>query len=319
MARPGVLETLPRYIRNSFVAKTLAAIFAAIFRFLFRRSHFITKHLLGNPPDVPQVTVTDARCNRVRIVAVTKATSIFNEDHYQASLRRQRNEDAWADQPWTSQNSTILAGLEPATTYIVRARSKNAKGMSEWGPVRCVETLHRPRDGGYTCWGYTWTQDGTEITIACALPTHLRSKQITVNLRPQSLRVAVQDGEALRVLMDGELFGRVRLLSPEGSSYWEMEREDEKCILRVVLEKERAATNIRWGFWRAAFLGHPEVDTHAIESDPHVKNAQILDDGASPDLCTCLAQESQSLRHRASIKAAELEDIPDSLKAVYAQ
>lgn len=40
-----------------------------------------------------------------------------------------------------SDRSTVISGLVPGTTYYFKARTKNAKGWSDWGPVSSVMTL----------------------------------------------------------------------------------------------------------------------------------------------------------------------------------
>lgn len=261
---------------GTLVGKTLLDLVQRIIAWLHARTRFVTSRLLGRPPRPPRVALSDARCNRVRVTCVAVATSNFNQDSYQLSWRAVRPgggpEAAWACDAWGPSAERIVARLAGDTAYQLRGRARNVKGESVWGDVLEARTLHVPRDGGCCLArrGYTWTQTAAEVSVAWKVPASLTARDVKVALRPQRLAVSLAAGpepsaSASCVLVDDELYGRVRLLSPDGGSYWEIDRDGAESVLCVVLEKEKAATSVKWAFWRAAFREHEEIDTHAIE------------------------------------------------------
>jgi hypothetical protein len=172
-----------------------------------------------------------------------------------------------------------------------------------------------PIDGGATCPGYTWTQNGIEVTVAFSIPQEVSRKHISVALQPDRLRVSYKLGEEDVFLTDSPLPARVRSLTPDGGSYWEINRSKGLSTICVVLEKEKQATSIKWGFWRSMFPGHPEIDTHAIDSALHVKESSPV--APTPDFnLTKLAREDyESMRKRLQrMDISELDELPDQFR-----
>jgi hypothetical protein len=120
---------------------------------------------------------------------------------------------------------------------------------------------------------YTWGQNATDVWVTVQIPAEVKSQHVTVVLQPDHLKVLHSVDNTI-VAVEGKLPWRVRLLAPDGGSHWEINRETGKSILSVVMEKGKPATNLKWSLWRCLFLGHHEIDTHAMEFDPHIAEIQ---------------------------------------------
>lgn len=263
-------------------------------------------NLLAKAPSIPSLRVIDARCNRVKVEISCPSTSVFNDDEYEVEYALEPKDStcemSWSTLPWKEYTNRVIPQLSASTRYAVRARSRNIKGCSSWGEPVSVMTLIDPVSGGAVCEGYTWTQNGIEVTARINVPSDVKAKHVSVSLRPEHLSVSYTlEGQAVKVL-EGVLTQRVRSLSPDGGSYWEIDREADQTAIVVVLEKEKPATTIKWGFWRSFFVNQPEIDTHAILSDPYVKPAQpgpsLSGAPAGMDMKTVARSEYEDLRKR---------------------
>lgn len=260
---------------------------------------------LSRPPAIPSLEIVDARCNRVKVDINCPSTSPFNDDEYQIAYSTKPDdpsvEASWSELTWKSYAHRVIPQISGRCEYLFRARARNAKGCSAWGAAMSAVTLIEPTSGGATCDGYTWTQTGIETSIRVDVPAEVKAKHVTVALRPEHLSVSYTLEGTTEQLIEGVLPHRVRLLSPDGGSYWEIDRESKKSAIIVVLEKEKPAANIKWGFWRSMFVGQPEIDTHAILSDPYVKPSQPspgTPGTAGFDMKTVARSEYEALRKR---------------------
>jgi hypothetical protein len=266
------------YLKNLFIFKLVSygmKMWEHCRMALFSSTRGITCRYLSKTPAAPSLRCLDARCDRAKISYLPILTSVFNVEEYQISYDLAHVEEhqapEWKLDKWTLNSSRVIPNLSHSTSYKLRARSRNFRGQSSWGEAIIVRTLEHPVDGGGTCPGYTWTQTGIEVSVHYSLPTSLTSKSLNVDVKPKQLRCTfASPSGGCATLVDAELPHRVRLLTPDGGSYWDLERQTDTLVLSIYLEKEKPAKNIKWGFWRSMFVGDPEVDTHAIESDPHV-------------------------------------------------
>lgn len=298
-------------IQSTIFFSTLTSILFAIGAWMFEANRGWTSRVLARKPAPPRLLVVDARCNRIRLKFMPCKTSIFNRDEYEVQHivdgEDESKPELWARDPWTEVESRVVAPLKACTRYKFRARTRNVRGMSEWSSPVSHRTLHRPVDGGAVCEGYSWCQNGVEVTISYVVPTQVTAKAVAVSLTPTHLKLYYTlNGEQV-VLADQALPDRVRSLSPDGGSYWELDRDGGLTRICVVLEKEQPSKSIKWGFWRSAFVGHEEIDTHAIESDPHVQPMQPVSGmpgmGASDDgfeMHTYSKEEYEQLKRRVS-------------------
>lgn len=291
------------------LSRVLIVVWQALLPFLKK----LFGQTLARVPAVPSLRVVDARCNRVKVEITCPATSIFNEDEYEVQYACKPDdpgtEASWSALPWNQYSHRVIAPLSSNTRYILRARSRNAKGCSSWGLSVPVMTLIEPVSGGAACDRYTWTQNGIEVSTRVDVPSEVKAKHVSVSVRPEFLAISYTlEGKNVKVV-EGVLPHRVRLLSPDGGSYWEIDREGKHTAIVVVLEKEKPAQTIKWGFWRSMFVGQPEIDTHAILSDPYVKPTQPspgMSGAPGLDMKTVARSEYEALRRRLGHSAPQI-------------
>lgn len=260
------------------IINALSRVISVIWQLLLPLLKKLLGTTLARAPAVPSLQVIDARCNRVKVEITGPSTSFFNDDEYEVAYGCQPEDPGaavtWSSLPPKPYSHRVIPQLSGSTKYLVRARTHNVKGSSAWGQPVVASTLIEPISGGAKCDGYTWTQTGIEASVRLHVPSDVKAKNVCISLRPEHLAVSYTlHGETVK-LVEGVLPQRVRLLSPDGGSYWEIDREGEEVAVIVVLEKEKPAQTIKWGFWRSVFVDQPEIDTHAILSDPHVKPIQ---------------------------------------------
>lgn len=229
--------------------------------------------------------VIDARSARAKLLVLPHLNA-DESDEFQLRYRldnegdmalADEDEEDWIVELFKSGTPRNLLSLHEHSKYKARARSRTKLGMcSEWGPLIKWETLLSPVNGGADMGPYKWGQNASDVWVSVSIPAEVKSKHVSVVLRPDHLRVShtVEGIVGEQVAVEGQLPSRVRLLAPDGGSHWEINRDDGVSSLCVVLEKERAAPNLRWGLWRCMFVGHDKIDTHAMEQDPHI--AEIL-------------------------------------------
>lgn len=221
------------------------------------------------PAPVQSFECVDVRCKnaRFKVPAVEgRAYQIAHARVTQESAGAPHVEEAEHDK-WVVSTSAewhrIVPRLEPSTTYACWCRARAWCGTSAWTEPLLVTTLQRPVQAGGRTNTFTWTQTADEVSVAMTLPHHISSREVYVHLRPRHLEAGYKTPQGNIRLVCGDLVAQVRLLTPEGGSYWELDRQRELRLV-VVLERVVAATSTKWGFWRSVFVGGPEIDTHAI-------------------------------------------------------
>lgn len=282
---PSVYEQLVAWLSSVILFRSIYEVLAGLVSWVHEATRPWTSRYLACAPAPPDLSVIDCRCNRIKLVFHPCPTSVFNADSYEvqhALEGQQDDEAAWTSDPYTEYAGRVVAPLLQDKRYVFRVRARNVRGVSSWSATVGAKTLLRPVSGGAACKGYTWTQSGIEVTIEAPIPAGVRAKDIHVDLHPTHLRAWYQSpGSAEEVtILKGDLPRRVRSLTPAGASHWELNREGPNAVLCVLMEKEHPARNIKFDFWRCAFVDHPEIDTHYISSDPHVKPMQPV--GGAP-------------------------------------
>ncbi|XP_038610004.1 nudC domain-containing protein 3 isoform X2 [Tachyglossus aculeatus] len=102
---------------------------------------------------------------------------------------------------------------------------------------------------------YSWSQDYSDLEVKVPVPTHIRKgKQVSVDLSSSSIRVAVLEGGAERVLMEGKFTHKVNT----ESSLWSL--EPGKCVL-VNLNK------VGEYWWSAILEGEEHIDIDKINKE----------------------------------------------------
>ncbi|KAG7476881.1 hypothetical protein MATL_G00087470 [Megalops atlanticus] len=102
---------------------------------------------------------------------------------------------------------------------------------------------------------YSWSQDYTDVEVRVHVPTHVRrGKQVSVSLQAGSVRVAVREGAAETVLMEGELTHKINT----ENSLWSL--EPGRCVL-LSLSKSGEV------WWTAVLKGEAEIDVNQINRE----------------------------------------------------
>lgn len=102
---------------------------------------------------------------------------------------------------------------------------------------------------------YTWSQDYTDVEVRVHVqPNIVKGRQVSVDLQPGRVRVAVNEGGSQRVLMEGEFTHKINT----ESSLWSL--EPGQCVL-LSLSK----TGEVW--WSAVLKGEAEIDVNQINRE----------------------------------------------------
>ncbi|KAJ8261121.1 hypothetical protein COCON_G00168440 [Conger conger] len=102
---------------------------------------------------------------------------------------------------------------------------------------------------------YSWSQDYNDVEVRVHVPAHIqRGKQVSVSLQTGSVRVAVREGSAERVLIEGELTHKINT----ENSLWSL--EPGNCVL-LSLSKGMEV------WWSAVLKGETEIDVNQINRE----------------------------------------------------
>ncbi|XP_066507375.1 nudC domain-containing protein 3 [Hoplias malabaricus] len=102
---------------------------------------------------------------------------------------------------------------------------------------------------------YSWSQDYTDVEVRVFVPPSIvKGRQVSVNLQPSKLRVAVKEGASERVLMEGEFTHKINT----ENSLWSL--EPGHCVL-LSLNK------IGEVWWSAVLKGEEEIDVNKINRE----------------------------------------------------
>uniref|UniRef100_A0A6I8NB85 NudC domain-containing protein 3 n=1 Tax=Ornithorhynchus anatinus TaxID=9258 RepID=A0A6I8NB85_ORNAN len=102
---------------------------------------------------------------------------------------------------------------------------------------------------------YSWSQDYSDLEVKVPVPPHIRKgKQVSVDLTSSTIRVAVLEGGAERVLMEGKFTHKVNT----ESCLWSL--EPGKCVL-VNLNK------VGEYWWSAILEGEEQIDIDKINKE----------------------------------------------------
>ncbi|XP_016302755.1 nudC domain-containing protein 3 [Sinocyclocheilus anshuiensis] len=102
---------------------------------------------------------------------------------------------------------------------------------------------------------YTWSQDYTDVEVRVHVqPNIVKGRQVSVDLQPGRVRMALNEGGSQRVLMEGEFTHKINT----ENSLWSL--EPGRCIL-LSLSK----TGEVW--WSAVLKGEAEIDVNQINRE----------------------------------------------------
>ena len=194
---------------------------------------------------------------------------------------------AWRSVSMGKQVEVRESGLTSDTAYIVRARTHNQAGASEYtvpetrfstrqlpvddggrGPslddtdliengllTSGLESLLSRSEGGVRLPLYTWTQTEQEVVLRLRVPCNCRGRDLSVKFLSTKLIVDVAvDGGATTSLISGVLRANIR---PDDCT-WNLEDDGE---LEVTLEKaEKGKKGEKRDRWSCVIVGHPLID-----------------------------------------------------------
>lgn len=102
---------------------------------------------------------------------------------------------------------------------------------------------------------YIWSQDYNDLEIKVPVPKEIKKgKQVSVDLRSTSIRVAVKEGSSERVLMEGALTHKINT----ETSLWSL--EPGKCVV-INLSKNGEY------WWNAILEGEEKIDIEKINKE----------------------------------------------------
>jgi len=102
-----------------------------------------------------------------------------------------------------------------------------------------------------------WTQTLDEVTVTIPLPMGTTAKMLDVQIKASEFKLALK-ANADEPLINGKWFKKVN----SSECFWNIEREGEKSILNVTLEKSEGKN-----WWTALIQGDIEIDTQKVEPE----------------------------------------------------
>lgn len=104
---------------------------------------------------------------------------------------------------------------------------------------------------------YYWTQTLEEVTVTIPLPPNTTAKMIDVSIKGTEFKLNIK-GKASEPLLEGKWQKKVNA----GECFWNIERDGEKSILSLTLEKTEGKN-----WWTCIFEGDIEIDTQKVEPE----------------------------------------------------
>jgi len=107
---------------------------------------------------------------------------------------------------------------------------------------------------------YKWTQTKEEVLITIPIPTGLKGRDITCEIKSQHLKMGLK-GKPL--IIDGAFFQKVNI----DESTWIIEAGNVEITLT------KGATSSKW--WKSAIVGDPEIDVERLEGSQYVDDSLL--------------------------------------------
>jgi hypothetical protein len=126
--------------------------------------------------------------------------------------------------------------------------------------LKMSSKLKTPINNGAIIAGkYYWTQNFNDITIFIPVDDSIKSKDIKVVFKPNSINVILVNN-TINSLLSGDLFNTVKT----ETSTWYVERNTvtKKCEIVIELDKY---TKKEW--WKFCLKGEDEIDTEKVVED----------------------------------------------------
>uniref|UniRef100_A0A9J8AA19 NudC domain-containing protein 3 n=1 Tax=Cyprinus carpio carpio TaxID=630221 RepID=A0A9J8AA19_CYPCA len=249
------------------------------FGFLYRKTDFYRllsgpQDRMGFPPGVAEKMVFKTfklfenlaeqdRERAARLVEGNKAAppavqelEVQSEQDAEAPVEEKRSTEEPAAVPAPSAQSTETHGETQSSTAEPAGAAAPSNSDSDTAKVG-QERFQSNADSynGAVRENYTWSQDYTDVEVRVHVqPNIVKGRQVSVDLQPGRVRVAVNEGGSQRVLMEGEFTHKINT----ESSLWSL--EPGRCVL-LSLSK----TGEVW--WSAVLKGEVEIDVNQINRE----------------------------------------------------
>jgi len=184
--------------------------------------------------------------------------------------------------PSTSAAATFPKNF-PAST-----RPVGSSGSGSTGPAALKAKID-PKESfvaynGGECGKYRWSQTLEEMVMfvdcAPADGRALKAKELAVDVKKKSLRVAHEGAEGGAVVVEGEFFGEIK----EEEVMWHIE---SGRYLTVTVEKKKNT------WWKSALLGGEEIDTQKVDSTCKLED---YDDGTQAAIRKIMFDQHQKMQ-----------------------
>ncbi|XP_030624190.1 nudC domain-containing protein 3 [Chanos chanos] len=179
----------------------------------------------------------------------------------QAESEQTREEPAPVSVPATEQTPAVNPGSQASNAT---AQPRDSDQASAVAPSAQPSTAAAGNDtfqadpdsyNGAVRENYSWSQDYTDVEVRVHVqPNIVKGKQVSVSMQPGSVRVAVREGAAEKVLMEGELTHKINT----ENSLWSL--EPGHCVL-LSLNKCGEV------WWSAVLKGEVEIDVNQINRE----------------------------------------------------
>ncbi|XP_078522910.1 nudC domain-containing protein 3 [Lissotriton helveticus] len=153
---------------------------------------------------------------------------------------------------------------EPVAEQATSSLSSEASGSAEGSNNEEPTSIPRKQDqfqrnpesyNGAVRENYVWSQDYNDLEIKVPVPKEIKKgKQVSVDLRSTSIRVAMKEGSSERVLMEGTLTHKINT----ETSLWSL--EPGKCVV-INLSKNGEY------WWNAILEGEEKIDIEKINKE----------------------------------------------------
>uniref|UniRef100_A0A8C1UEP8 NudC domain-containing protein 3 n=1 Tax=Cyprinus carpio TaxID=7962 RepID=A0A8C1UEP8_CYPCA len=249
------------------------------FGFLYRKTDFYRllsgpQDRMGFPPGVAEKMVFKTfklfenlaeqdRERAARLAEGNKAAppavqelEVQSEQEAEAPVEEKRSTEEPAAVPAPSAQSTETHGETQSSTAEPAGAAAPSDSDSDTAKVG-QERFQSNADSynGAVRENYTWSQDYTDVEVRVHVqPNIVKGRQVSVDLQPGRVRVAVNEGGSQRVLMEGEFTHKINT----ESSLWSL--EPGRCVL-LSLSK----TGEVW--WSAVLKGEVEIDVNQINRE----------------------------------------------------
>ena len=151
-----------------------------------------------------------------------------------------------------------LENLRKRQADAAAKKSDNKDGEEKKDEKEEENLKQKPNEGngGYTE-KYEWQQTLDEVTGLVKLPAGTTAKMLDVSISKFAFKISVK-GKADEPIVEGKWYEPVN----PSESFWNIERDGDKCTMNLTLEKINGRT-----WWKSFLKGDIEIDTQKVEPE----------------------------------------------------